>query len=91
MLLLQTFSQCSCCSALSRTRSGASVESFSTPLKVLEKDSNTGEYIVRMSPQDFGCISSQGKIVGNDERLLEIYIYKHLYQKVAVYYKSNNK
>ena len=55
---------------LSRTSSGASVESLSTPLKVLEKDSCTGEYIVRMSPEDFDRIASQ-KIVGNDSRYMK--------------------
>ena len=45
-------------SALSRTNSGSSVESFSTPLKFMDTDRSTGDYIVRMSPEDFNRFSS---------------------------------
>ena len=56
------------CSALSRTSSGSSMDSVNTPLKVLEKDASTGEYIVCMSPQDFDRISNQNHINPNDTR-----------------------
>ena len=46
--------------------SGASVESFTSPLKLLEKDVNTGEYIVRMSPQDFDRLSNQNWIATSE-------------------------
>ena len=46
-------------SALSWSNSGSSVESCkATPPKLLQKDESTGEYIVRMSPQDFDHLSS---------------------------------
>ena len=47
---------------LSRSNSGSSVESLSTPLKVLQKDDSTGEVIVKMSPQDFDMLSNQGRL-----------------------------
>ena len=48
--------------SLSRSSSGASsVESFTSPLKVVEKDISTGEYLVRMSPQDYDRISTQAQ------------------------------
>ena len=43
-----------------RTSSGNSVESLSTPLKLLQKDDSISEYIVCMSPQDFDHIYNQG-------------------------------
>ena len=41
------------CFSLSQSNSGASVESVNTPLKVIQKDTSTGDYIVWMSPDDF--------------------------------------
>ena len=55
-------------SALSHTSSGASVDSLRTPLKVLEKDTCTGEYIVHMSPQDFDRIANQNRVMPMDTR-----------------------
>ena len=49
--------------SLSRSNSGASVESVNTPLKVIEKDTLTGDYIVRMSPDDFDRLANQGRVV----------------------------
>ena len=34
------------------------MDSVSTPLKVIEKDTSTGEYIVRMSPDYFDSLSA---------------------------------
>ena len=55
-------------SLLTRTNSGSSVDSFTTPLKLVEKDSSTGEYIVKMSPQDFDRLAIQGHVVPPDQR-----------------------
>ena len=49
--------------SLSRSNSGASVELVNTPLKVIEKDTSTGDYIVRMSPDDFNRLANQGSVV----------------------------
>ena len=59
---------------LSCTSSGSSVESFSTPLKLVEKDNSTGEYIVKMSPQDFDQLSNQGCVVPTTERFVKYYV-----------------
>ena len=50
-------------SVLSRTNSGSSGESLSTTLKLVQKDQSTGEYIVKMSPQDFEKLSNQGCVI----------------------------
>lgn len=55
-------------SLLTRTNSGSSVDFFTTPLKLVEKDSSTGEYIVKMSPQDFDRLAIQGHVVPSDQR-----------------------
>ena len=49
-------------SDLARTNSGSSVESFTTPLKLLELDKSTGECIVRMSPQDYDRLTNQASV-----------------------------
>ena len=53
MILLKLISLKNSSRSLKRTGSGGSVESGTTPLKVLQKDDSMGEYIVKMSPQDF--------------------------------------
>ena len=47
-------------SVLSRANSGSSVDSLTTPLKLVQKDVSTGEYIVKMSPEDYDRLSNQG-------------------------------
>ena len=58
-------------SVLSRSNSGTSVECLKTPLKLVEKDSVTGEYIVKMSPQDFDRLLTQGCVVPPSENATE--------------------
>ena len=53
---------------LTRGSSGSSVDSILTPLKLMEKDDNTGEYIVHMSPEDFDHLSSQRQMNVNRNR-----------------------
>ena len=50
---------------MSRTSSGGLVEALATPLKLLQKDSSTGEYIVKMSPEDFARINNSGQDQGS--------------------------
>ena len=59
-------------SLLTRTNSGSSVESFTTPLKLVKKDTSTGEYIVKMSPQDFDRLSNQGHVIPTQERYISL-------------------
>ena len=56
------------CSALSRASSGSSVESGSTPLKLLQRDSSTGEYIVSMSQAEFDRLASQPRAASQSPR-----------------------
>ena len=56
--MIQTFS-----SPLSHSNSGSFVDlckaaASVTPLKLLQRDECTGEYIVRMSPEDFDRLSN---------------------------------
>ena len=47
------------CRRLSRENSGSSEEMMSTPAKTVQKDNNTGEYIVRMSPEEFNRFTNK--------------------------------
>ena len=55
-------------SVLSRSNSGASTDSITTPLKLIQKDSDTGDYIVRMSPDDFDRLANQGRLKQSNQR-----------------------
>ena len=46
-------------SQLARTNSGSSTDSGSTPLKLLQRDTSTGEYIVSMTQAEFDRLASQ--------------------------------
>ena len=46
---------------LSRSNSGSSVESLSTPMKGFQQDMSTGEYIVCMLPEDFNRLYKQNQ------------------------------